>query len=184
MRISKEQQEEAGPILRRLDRYLADERLRNILGQPKVTLNIRDIMETGKILIVRLPESELGTQAAGLLGSVILSHLFVATLNRSSQPKEERKPFFVLIDEFDRFVAHEDLPRFFNEARKFNLKMLVAHQHRSQIEIRKIQDAVLGAGCLVAFQVLEKDANELGRQIGSKAEAKLPPSIPISATSR
>lgn len=174
MRISKEQQEEAGPILRRLDRYLADERLRNILGQPRVTLNISDIMETGKILIVRLPESELGAQAAGLLGSVILSHLFVATLNRSSQHREERRPFFVLIDEFDKFVAHEDLPRFFNEARKFNLKMLVAHQHRSQIEIRKIQDAVLGAGCLMAFQVLEKDANELGRQIGSKAEAKLP----------
>ena len=71
-------------------------------------------------------------------------------------------------------MAHEDVPRFFNEARKFNLKMLVAHQHRSQIESRKIQDAVLGAGCLIAFQVLEKDANELGRQIGSKAEAKLP----------
>ena len=80
--ISKEQQEEAGPILRRLDRYLADERLRNILGQPKVSLNISDIMESGKILIVRLPESELGSQAAGLLGSVILSHLFVATLGQ------------------------------------------------------------------------------------------------------
>lgn len=173
-RLSKEQQEEAGPILRRLDRYLADERLKNILGQPKVSLDVRDIMEAGKILVVRLPESELGTQAAGLLGSVILSHLFVATLGRSNQPKEERRPFYVLIDEFDRFVAHEDVPRFFNEARKFNLKMMVAHQHRSQIEIRKIQDAVLGAGCLIAFQVLEKDANELGRQIGSKAEAKLP----------
>ena len=173
-RISREQADEAGPILRRLDRYLADERLRNILGQPRVSLDIRDIMESGKVLIVRLPESELGSQAAGLLGSVILSHLFVATLGRSSQPREKRKPFFVMIDEFDRFVSHEDLPRFFNEARKFNLKMLVAHQHRSQIESRKIQDAVLGAGCLIAFQVLEKDANELGRQIGSKAEAKLP----------
>jgi hypothetical protein len=52
--------------------------------------------------------------------------------------------------------------------------MLVAHQHRSQIDSRKIQDAVLGAGCLVAFQVLEKDSSELGRQIGTKAEAKLP----------
>ena len=172
--LSKDQADEAGPILRRLDRYLADERLRGILGQPKVTLDVGGIMESGKTLIVRLPESELGSQAAGLLGSVILSHLFVATLARSSQPKAERKPFFVLIDELDRFVAHEDVPRFFNEARKFNLKMLVAHQHRSQIESRKIQDAVLGAGCLVAFQVLEKDANELGRQIGSKAEAKLP----------
>ena len=128
--ISKEQAEEAGPILRRLDRYLADERLRNILGQPKVTLNISDIMESGKILIVRLPESELGSQAAGLLGSVILSHVFVATLGRSSQPREARKPVFVLIDEFEKFVADEDVPRFFNEARKFNLKMLVAHQHR------------------------------------------------------
>lgn len=173
-RLSKEQQEEAGPLLRRLDRYLADNRLRNILGQPKVSLDISGIMESGKVLLVRLPESELGTQAAGLLGSVILSHLFVGTLARSAQPKEERKPFFVLIDEFDRFVSHEDVPRFFNEARKFNLKMLVAHQHRSQIDGRKIQDAVLGAGCLLAFQVLEKDANELGRQIGSKAEAKLP----------
>jgi hypothetical protein len=173
-RISREQADEAGPILRRLDRYLTDERLRNILGQPRVSLDIRDIMESGRVLIVRLPESELGGQAAGLLGSVILSHLFVATLARSSQPREKRKPFFVLIDEFDRFVAHEDLPRFFNEARKFNLKMLVAHQHRSQIDNRMVQDAVLGAGCLIAFQVLEKDANELGRQIGSKAEAKLP----------
>lgn len=173
-RISKDQQEEAGPILRRLDRYLSDKRLRNILGQSKVSLDIGDIMESGKILLVRLPESELGAQAAGLLGSVILSHLFVATLARSNQPKEKRKPFFVLIDEFDRFVAHEDVPRFFNEARKFNLKMLVAHQHRSQIDDRKVQDAVLGAGCLIAFQVLEKDASELGRQIGSKAEAKLP----------
>jgi len=173
-RVSKDQLEEAGPILRRLDRYLSDKRLRNILGQSKVSLDIRGIMESGKILLVRLPESELGEQAAGLLGSVILSHLFVATLARSSQPKEKRKPFFVLIDEFDRFFAHEDVPRFFNEARKFNLKMLVAHQHRSQINDRKVQDAVLGAGCLIAYQVLEKDANELGRQIGSKAEAKLP----------
>jgi hypothetical protein len=173
-RMSKDQQEEAGPILRRLDRYLGDRRLRNILGQSQVSLDIRDIMESSKVLLVRLPESELGAQAAGLLGSVILSHLFVATLARSSQPKEERKPFFVLIDEFDRFVNHEDVPRFFNEARKFNIKLLVAHQHRSQIEGRKIQDAVLGAGCLIAFQVLEKDASELGRQIGTKAEAKLP----------
>lgn len=173
-RITEKQAEEAGPILRRLDRYLADERLRNILGQPRVTLNVRDIMESGKILLVRLPESELGSQAATLLGSVLLSHLFVATLGRSNQPSEERRPFFVLIDEFERFVAHEDLPRFFAEARKFNLKMLVAHQHRSQISSDKIRDAVLGSGCLIAFQVLEKDANELGRQIGSKAEAKLP----------
>jgi hypothetical protein len=173
-RISKEQAEEAGPILRRLDRYLADERLSNILGQPRVTLNISDIMESGKVLIVRLPESELGSQATGLLGSVILSHIFVAILARSGQPLEQRKPVFVLIDEFERFVAHEDLPRFFAEARKFNLKMLVAHQHRSQIESRKIQDAVLGSGCLIAFQVLEKDATELGRQIGAKAEVSLP----------
>jgi hypothetical protein len=174
LRITKEQAEEAGPMLRRLDRYLADERLRNILGQPRVTLNISEIMESGKVLIVRLPESELGAQAAGLLGSVILSHIFVAALGRSSQAREERKPVFVLIDEFDRFVAHEDVPRFFNEARKFNIKMLVAHQHRSQINSREIQDAVLGAGCLIAFQVLETDANQLGRQIGSKAETKLP----------
>ena len=103
--ISREQQEEAGPILRRLDRYLADARLKNILGQPKVSLDIRDIMESGKVLIVRLPESELGSQAAGLLGSVILSHLFVATLGRSSQPREERKPFFVLIDEFRKICC-------------------------------------------------------------------------------
>ena len=104
MKASREQQDEAGPILRRLDKYLADRTLRNILGQSRVSLDIPDIMDSGKILLVRLPESELGEQAAGLLGSVILSRLFVATLARSSQPKEKRKPFFVLIDEFDRFV--------------------------------------------------------------------------------
>jgi hypothetical protein len=171
--ISKEQAEEAGPILRRLDRYLADERLSNILGQARVTLNISDILESGKVLIARLPESELGTQATGLLGSVILSHIFVAVLARSGQPLEKRKPVFVLIDEFERYVSHEDLPRFFAEARKFNLKMLVDHQHRSQIGSKEIQDAVLGSGCLIGFQVLDKDANELGRQIGGGAKDDL-----------
>lgn len=173
-RMSERQAEVAGPILRRLDRYTSDKRLGDILGQSKLGIDVSAVMEQSKILVLRLPESELGEHSAQLLGSVMLSHLFVATLSRSKLPREKRKPFYIVIDEFDKFIHHEDLPRFFNEARKFNVRLIVAHQHRSQLDTQKIKDAVLGVGTIFSFQTLEKDASEVGKQIGGSAKDELP----------
>jgi len=98
----------------------------------------------------------------------------VATLNRANVDPKLRRPFYVLVDEFQKFTANEDLPKFFAESRKFAAHMVVAHQYRSQITDRKVADGVLSAGAIVGYQMLDKDAAEIGRQIGSKAAAYLP----------
>jgi hypothetical protein len=169
------QAEAVAPILNKVGQITASPILRNILGQhsPKFDLahamdnggilvaNLADPpIEAGGILIANLAKGKVGEQASNLLGSLLLSHLQLVAMARSDLAEENRRPFFVHIDEFQSFST-EAFASLLSEARKFATHFCLANQYTEQLS-DGIRAAVLGnAGTLMVFRVSAADAELL-----------------------
>jgi hypothetical protein len=137
--------------------FLDNEMIRHMVGQSRTTIDFRQVMDEGKILLVLLsPQFE---EASRLLGSVIIGKLLMAAFSRADTPEEERRPFALYVDEFQRF-ASEDLAVFLAEARKFRIATTLANQTLEQLDEAN-RAAALQAGNLVAFRVSGWDSKSL-----------------------
>jgi hypothetical protein len=124
-------QEAIAPILNKIGQFFANEVIRNILGQTNSTIDIRDIMDSGKILICNLSKGKLGEENSSLLGSLLVSKLQIATMSRVDMPEDSRRDFFLYVDEFQNFTT-ESFAGILSEARKYRLNLVLAHQYISQ----------------------------------------------------
>ncbi len=144
-----------------------------ILGQSQSTVDVADIMENGKILLVRLPEGLLGEETVSLLGSIITGQILQAMLSRVRQNRQLRTPFALYCDEYQLF-ATEDFNRFFSEGRKFGIQTTVAHQWRGQLDSAS-REATSAVANRIVFRVSSSDAPEIRRWFSSPQKQTLAP---------
>jgi type IV secretory pathway TraG/TraD family ATPase VirD4 len=144
--------------------FISNDYLRPIIGQPKSAFNFRDVMDSGKILIVNLSKGRIGDINAGLLGMVIIGKILMAALSRADMADaSERRDFTLYIDEFQNFTT-DSIATILSEARKYRLNLTVAHQFIAQLT-DKIKDAVFGnVGSMVVMRVGAQDAEFLVKQ--------------------
>ncbi len=152
------------PIQNKIGAFLADPLLYRILVQPERPISFRRVMDEGGAALINLAKGKIGEDSASLLGSLLVTTIGLAAFSRADLPEEERRPFFLYIDEFQAFTTHF-IASMASELRKYGVGLVLAHQHLSQLS-EDILDAVLGnVGTLITFRVGPQDAVALGREL-------------------
>jgi hypothetical protein len=162
--------EAISPVLNKVGAFTANPIIRNIIGQPKSTFDIRQIMDEGKILIVNLSKGLIGEDNASILGSFLVTKIQLASMSRSNIERiEDRRPFYLYVDEFQNF-ATDSFATILSEARKYGLNLTVANQYISQMS-DTVRDAVFGnVGTMISFRVSADDAPMLAKQFEPQFE--------------
>jgi len=147
-------------IVSKFGRFVTNRMMRNIIGQSKSAFNLRDIMDNQKILIVNLSKGRIGDENSDFLGLILVPKILVSAMSRQDVPEEQRKDFFLYVDEFQNF-ATDTFADILAEARKFRLNLIVANQFIGQIE-EDVKNAIFGnVGTIVSFRIGVTDANYL-----------------------
>lgn len=124
---------------------------------------MQSIMDEGKILIVNLAKGEIGEDAASILGSIIVTQIQLAALNRSKIPEDQRRPFYLFVDEMHSFVSLS-FADILSEARKYKLALFMAHQYIEQLH-EKIRFAIFGnVGTMISFRIGAEDAEHVAKE--------------------
>jgi hypothetical protein len=161
----KLQVEAIAPIQNKVGHFVSSPLLRNIVGQSQSRLDLRRVMDEGKILVVNLSKGRIGEDASTLLGAFLVSNIQIAAMGRSKTPEADRRDFYLYVDEFQNF-ATDSFATILSEARKYRLNLTIANQYLAQME-EQTADAVFGnVGTLLAFQVGAKDAEIIAEQLG------------------
>ena len=149
--------------------------IRNIIGQTKSAFRFEDIMDNKKILIINLSKGRIWESNANLLGMIMVSKIYTAAMARAKQKEEDRKDFFLYVDEFQNFVSGT-FADILSEARKYRLSLIMAHQYIAQLEPPKglgdvgwgkndVKAAVFGnVGTMQSFKVGAPDAEFLEKE--------------------
>ncbi len=155
--------EAVAPIQNKVGQFLTSPLIRNIVGQTKSAIDMRKVMDEGKILIVNLSKGLIGEDNSALLGAMLITRIQLAAMSRVDTPEDERKDFYLYVDEFQNF-ATEAFANILSEARKYRLNLILAHQYIAQME-EVVRDAVFGnVGTLVSFRVGAYDAEYLEKE--------------------
>ncbi len=156
-----------GYLISKVGRFIENEMIRNIIGQSKSGFSFREVMDRQKILIINLSKGQVGEVNSNLLGLIAVSKLQMAALARANMPEDERKDFYLYIDEFQNYVT-DSIATILAEARKYKLNLIMAHQYIGQLvnqQDTSIRDAVFGnAGTMIAFRVGVEDAETMAKQ--------------------
>jgi hypothetical protein len=162
--------EAIAPIQNKVGAFLTNPILRNIVTQPKSAFDLRRVMDEGKILLVNLAKGKIGEDVAALLGAMLVSRLGLAALSRTDMPEEDRKDFYVYLDEFQSFTTLS-LANMLSELRKYRVGLVLAHQYLSQLDLQ-IRDAILGnVGTMIAFRLGLADAEILESEFRPEVSA-------------
>ncbi len=155
-------------IQNKIGQLLSTPLIRNVVGQVVSTLDIREAMDSGKIVLVNLSKGKLGEDTAKFLGSMLVTKFQIDAMSRADIPENERRDFFLYVDEFQNF-ATKSFAEILSEARKYRLSLVMAHQFVTQLLIQNsdttLRDAVFGnVGSMLSFQVGSDDAEVLSLQ--------------------
>jgi len=155
--------EAISPIQNKVGQFLTSSIIRNIVAQPRSTIDMKEVMDKGKILLINVSKGRIGEDNSALLGAMIITRLQLAAMDRANLPEEKRRDFYLYVDEFQNF-ATESFAGILSEARKYRLNLTVAHQYITQME-EPVRDAVFGnAGTIVTFRVGAADAEFLEKE--------------------
>ncbi len=150
-------------FISKFGRFMTNELVRNIIGQPKSGLDFRSIMDEGKILLINLSKGKIGDINASMLGMIIVAKINSAALARQDMPEEQRKDFYLYVDEFQN-LATDTFATILSEARKYRLNLNITHQYISQLP-EDVRNAVIGnVGTLISFRIGVDDAKFLAEQ--------------------
>ena len=173
--------EAIAPIQNKVGQFLSTSIIRNVLGQQRSTINIFDIMNEGKIFLVNVSKGRIGEDNSALLGGMIITKIQLAAMERVRIPEDERKDFYLYVDEFQNF-ATDSFANILSEARKYRLNLIVAHQYIAQLENKdgsKVRDAVFGnVGTMIIFRVGADDADFLEKEMEPEFTAQDLVSLP------
>jgi hypothetical protein len=160
-------------IQNKVGQFTSNPLIRNIVGQAKSSFDIREMMDQKKILIINLSKGRVGETNATLLGSMLVTKIYLAAMSRadvSSVNMQALPNFYLYVDEFQNF-ANESFSDILSEARKYKLNLIIAHQYVEQME-EEVRDAVFGnVGTTVAFRVGPFDAETLETVFAPQFEA-------------
>ncbi len=155
--------EAVAPVQNKVGQFLTSSVIRNIVAQPRSTLDMKDIMDNGKILILNVSKGRIGEDNSALLGAMLITHIQLAAMDRANVAEEKRKDFYLYVDEFQNF-ATESFATILSEARKYRLNLTIGHQYITQME-EPVRDAVFGnAGTIVSFRVGASDCEFLEKE--------------------
>lgn len=157
--------EAVSPIQNKVGQFVTSRMIRNILGKQKSSIDLEEIMNTGKILILNLSQGKLGEDNASLLGAMIITQIQLAAMNRSFIQENERKDFFLYVDEFQNFATSSFI-KILSEARKYRLSLTLANQYIDQLD-EDVSHAIFGnVGTLMSFVTGARDAYILSKEFG------------------
>jgi len=155
--------EAVAPIQNKIGQFLSASVIRNMVAQVKSTIDVRDIMDSGKILIMNLAKGRIGEDNSRLLGGMLINKLQLSAMERVDIPEEKRTDFFLYVDEFQNF-ATPSFANILSEARKYRLSLIMAHQYVKQLD-EVVADAVFGnVGTIVTFRIGAADAEALAKE--------------------
>lgn len=156
-------QEVVSPIQNKVGQFLSTSLIRNIVGQTHSSFDVRKIMDERKILILNLSKGRIGEDASALMGAMMITKIQLAAMGRVDIPEEERKDFYLYVDEFQNF-ATLSFANILSEARKYHLCLTLANQYVNQIE-EEVRDSIFGnAGTIISFRVGAMDAEFLEKE--------------------
>jgi len=154
-------------ITSKLTSFISNDMMRPIIGQQNSSFNFRDLMDNQKILLVDLSKGVVGEMNAYLLGMIIVGKILMAALSRADMPADQRKDFYLYIDEFQNFTTNS-VCQILSEARKYGLNLVIAHQYIGQLSKgadTAIKDAVFGnVGTMLSFKIGSEDAEFLVKE--------------------
>ncbi len=155
--------EAIAPIQNKVGQFLSSSIIRNIVGQPKSTINLREIMDDKKILLMNLSKGKIGEDNSALLGAMMITRIQLAAMSRVDIEEAQRNDFYLYVDEFQNF-ATESFASILSEARKYRLNLILAHQYIEQLD-ENVRAAVFGnVGTIVCFRVGAADAEFLAKE--------------------
>ncbi|HSE35504.1 MAG TPA: TraM recognition domain-containing protein [Candidatus Paceibacterota bacterium] len=158
--------EATAAIQNKVGQFAANPLIRNMVGQPLSTFDIRKVMDEKKIFIVNLSKGRIGEGNANLLGSMLITKIYLAAMSRAEAPAEvlaKLPPFYLYVDEFQSF-ANESFADILSEARKYKLSLTIAHQYIEQMS-DEVRAAVFGnVGTMITFRVGSYDAEVLEKE--------------------
>ena len=159
--------EAIAPIQNKVGQFLSTSIVRNVVGQAKSTIDMFEMMNTGKIFLVNVSKGRIGEDNSALLGGMIITKLQLAAMERVRIPEEDRKDFYLYVDEFQNFVT-DAFASILSEARKYRLCLTLAHQYIAQLvtkDSEAVRDAVFGnVGTMIVFRVGAADAEYLEQE--------------------
>lgn len=156
-------QEVISPIQNKVGQFLSSSLIRNIVGQTKSSFDVREVMDGRKILILNLSKGRIGEDNSALLGAMMITKIQLAAMARVDIPEEERKDFYLYVDEFQNF-ATESFANILSEARKYRLNLILANQYITQLD-EKVRDAIFGnAGTIISFRIGAMDAEFMEKE--------------------
>jgi hypothetical protein len=163
----RQRTEAISPIQNKVGQFLSSPMIRNIVGQVKSTVNIRFMMDTGKIIVVNLSKGKIGEDNSGLLGSMLITKFQLDAMSRADTEEDKRKDFYLYVDEFQNF-ATDAFAVILSEARKYKLNLVMANQYVAQMP-EEVRDAVFGnVGTSLCFQVGFDDAEYFSQQFSEE----------------
>lgn len=156
-------QEVISPIQNKVGQFLSSSLIRNIVGQTVSTFDVRQAMDSKKIIIMNFSKGRIGEDNSALLGAMMITKIQLAAMGRVDIPEETRNDFYLYVDEFQNF-ATESFANILSEARKYHLNLILANQYVNQIDER-VRDAIFGnAGSIISFRVGATDAEFLEKE--------------------
>lgn len=162
--------EAIAPLQNKVGAFITNPLLGRIFNRPEKPLQLRKIMDEGRILLVNLAKGKIGEDTALILGSLLISRMGLAALSRADVEQNERRDHFLYLDEFHSFTTLS-LASMLSELRKYRLNLILAHQYLSQLD-PAIRDAVLGnVGSIIAFRVGASDAELLAPEFAPEITA-------------
>lgn len=154
-------------VTSKLTQFVSNDTMRPIIAQQKSSFNLRDIMDKQKILLVDLSKGKIGEMNAYLLGLILVGKILMAALSRADLSDNQRKDFYLYIDEFQNFTT-DSINSILSEARKYGLNLIIAHQYMGQLsrgQDTSIRDAVFGnVGSWFLFKIGSEDAETMERE--------------------
>ncbi|QDT91477.1 AAA-like domain protein [Gimesia algae] len=148
----------------KLRQLLTNSVIRNMVSQPQSRINFQAAMDSGKIIILNLSKGKLGERTSSFLGSLFVTQLQLATMTRATIPEQERRPFYLYVDEFQN-VATSSFSAFLSEARKYKIGLCLATQFLDQVDPETLQAVFGNVGSLLVFAVGPNDATLLAEQL-------------------
>ena len=170
----KYMQEAGAAIQNKIGQFATNPLVRNIIGQPKSSFDIRRIMDEGKILIINLSKGRIGEQNANLLGGMLITKIYLAAMSRADatpQVLQALPNFYLYVDEFQSF-ASDSFADILSEARKYKLNLIIAHQYVEQMS-EAVRAAVFGnVGSMIIYRVGSYDAQVFEKELAPAFNAE------------
>ena len=157
-------------ILNKVGQFVTSPLIRKIIDHKKSKVIISDLMDNKKIFLADLSQGKIGEDNATLLGSMLITQIQIAAMNRAFLDEDKRVPFYLYVDEFQNF-ATSSFTKILSEARKYKLGLTLANQYITQID-EDVMGAILGnVGTIACFNVGAKDSEILYKEFGTDIEA-------------